>query len=167
MERLGIARALEALNKADLALVVVDATVGMSREDAEILENLPTRTKPILITNKIDLLGIGPQYSGGISWWKYNVSARTGQGMDLLRTEILSALGWDPAEEGVFLARQRHLDALDRAARHLSDAVGSARQLEIFAEELRSAQAALSEITGEFSADDLLGEIFGRFCIGK
>ena len=95
------------------------------------------------------------------------LSARTGQGMDLLRTEILSALGWDPAEEGVFLARQRHLDALDRAARHLSDAVGSARQLEIFAEELRSAQAALSEITGEFSADDLLGEIFGRFCIGK
>jgi tRNA modification GTPase len=85
----------------------------------------------------------------------------------LLRQKLLEAAGWQAAGEGAFMARARHLDALDRAAGHLAAAREFAGQLELFAEELRLAQAALSEITGEFTADDLLGEIFSKFCIGK
>ena len=85
----------------------------------------------------------------------------------MLRDKLLRLAGWQPAGEGTFMARARHLDALSRAATHLAAARQATAQLELFAEELRLAQAALSEITGEFSADDLLGEIFSKFCIGK
>jgi len=86
---------------------------------------------------------------------------------ELLRAKLLEAAGWQAAGEGAFMARARHLEPLGRAASHLAAARASAAQLELFAEELRLAQAALSEITGEFTADDLLGEIFSKFCIGK
>ena len=87
--------------------------------------------------------------------------------MDLLRNKLLEAAGCQAAGEGAFMARARHLDALGRAAGHLAAARATTAQLELFAEELRLAQVALSEITGEFTADDLLGEIFSKFCIGK
>jgi tRNA modification GTPase len=83
-----------------------------------------------------------------------------------LRQELLRIAGWHPAED-VFIARERHLRALASARQHLAEAQTQVQQLELFAEELRLAQQALSSITGAFSADDLLGEIFGRFCIGK
>ena len=87
--------------------------------------------------------------------------------MDALRQAILQAAGWRSHGESVFLARERHLRALQAAARHLAGAVEQARQWELFAEELRLAHQALGSITGEFTADELLGEIFSRFCIGK
>jgi tRNA modification GTPase len=87
--------------------------------------------------------------------------------MDLLQQKLLGLAGWQASGEGAFMARSRHLDALGRAASHLQRAREAKAQLEMFAEELRLAQSALSEITGEFSADDLLGEIFSSFCIGK
>ena len=101
--------------------------------------------------------------SGSEIW----LSAKTGQGLDLLRAKLLASAGWRPAEEGIFLARARHLAALEQARIHLQAATARPRQLELFAEELTLAQRALNDITGEFSADDLLAEIFSRFCIGK
>jgi tRNA modification GTPase len=95
------------------------------------------------------------------------LSARTGEGIELLRRTLLEHAGWQSAEESVFIARERHLVALRRAAEHLEAASAQSRSAELFAEELRLAQNALAAITGEFTADDLLGEIFARFCIGK
>ena len=99
------------------------------------------------------------------------ISAKTGAGLDALRQRLLQIVGWQSAPEGVFIARERHVQALERVATHveLADAHLNTPQpaLDILAEELRLAQNALNEITGEFSPDDLLGEIFGKFCIGK
>ena len=99
------------------------------------------------------------------------LSAKTGAGLDQLRHKLLEIAGWQAAPEGVFIARERHLHALRRVDGHLMEAAAhiaqGAQVLDLLAEELRLAQNALSEITGEFSADDLLGVIFSRFCIGK
>jgi tRNA modification GTPase len=95
------------------------------------------------------------------------VSAKTGQGLDALRRAILAVAGWHGTGESVYLARERHLRALESAGGHLEQADRELPRWELFAEELRLAQRALGAITGEFAADDLLGEIFSRFCIGK
>jgi len=95
------------------------------------------------------------------------LSAKTGAGIDLLREAVLKTIGWQSAGEGLHMARERHLQALKAAREHLQRASGQGQRPELFAEELRLAQDALSSITGEFTADDLLGEIFARFCIGK
>jgi tRNA modification GTPase len=96
-----------------------------------------------------------------------HISARTGAGMELLRAELLAIVGWQQGAEDVFMARERHLVALRHAAYHVSRAGEHFGRPELFAEELRLAQEQLNSITGEFVADDLLGEIFSRFCIGK
>lgn len=95
------------------------------------------------------------------------LSAKTGEGLDLLRQALMTSIGWQPAGEVQFIARERHLQALQEAAAALDKAARSGNAIELFAEELRLGQLALARITGEFSADDLLGEIFSRFCIGK
>jgi tRNA modification GTPase len=95
------------------------------------------------------------------------LSAKTGAGVELLRKRLLEHAGWHSAEESVFIARERHLVALRRAAERLEAAAGQLAAPELFAEELRLAQTELGAITGEFTADDLLGEIFAHFCIGK
>ena len=94
------------------------------------------------------------------------VSAKTGQGLDLLQNKILESVGWHN-ESGVYMARARHLVALNQALEHVDTALKQTEAVELLAEELRLAQNALNQITGEFVADDLLGEIFSRFCIGK
>ena len=162
VERLGIARTWAAVEKADVALLLVDAAHGAGEREEAILRRLPEVAR-LTVHNKIDLTGEAPRAAGDEIW----LSARTGAGVELLREKLLEAAGWQAAGEGAFMARARHLDALGRAAGHLSAARASAAQLELFAEELRLAQAALSDITGEFTADDLLGEIFSAFCIGK
>ncbi|MFZ5573598.1 MAG: tRNA uridine-5-carboxymethylaminomethyl(34) synthesis GTPase MnmE [Pseudomonadota bacterium] len=163
VERLGIERTWAAVVQADVALLLVDAAHGLGAAEAAILARLPTRVARLTVHNKIDITGEAPRVAGDDVW----LSAKTGAGVDLLRAKLLEAAGWQTAGEGAFMARARHLDALGRAANHIAAARAAARQLELFAEELRLAQAALSEITGEFTADDLLGEIFGSFCIGK
>ena len=99
------------------------------------------------------------------------LSAKTGEGIETLRQRLLALAGWQPSGEGLFMARERHLQALARVDEHLNVAAAwleaAAEHLDLLAEELRLAQQALGAITGEFSADDLLGEIFSRFCIGK
>jgi tRNA modification GTPase len=162
VERLGIERTWAAVGKADVALLLVDAAHGLGDAEQAILARLPQVAR-LTVHNKIDAAGEAPRLAGDEVW----LSAKTGAGVDLLRAKLLEAAGWQAAGEGTFMARARHLDALARAARHVAAARATAQELEFFAEELRLAQAALSEITGEFTADDLLGEIFGSFCIGK
>ncbi|MBW8329619.1 MAG: tRNA uridine-5-carboxymethylaminomethyl(34) synthesis GTPase MnmE [Thiobacillus sp.] len=162
VEKIGIARTWAALEKADVALLLVDAAHGLGEREAAILQRLPAVAR-LTIHNKIDVTLDAPRAAGDEIW----LSAKTGAGVELLRDKLLEAAGWQAAGEGAFMARARHLDALSCAGGHLTAARESAAQLELFAEELRLAQAALSEITGEFTADDLLGEIFSKFCIGK
>jgi len=167
VEKIGIERAWREIAQADVALMVVDVTRGMAEADRTILANLPRNMKNLFIFNKIDLSGEPPSVRELDGWVEIRVSAKSGAGMELLRTNILLAVGWRPAEEAQFMARERHLRALRQADKALAHAAGQAKAIELFAEELRMAQQALGEITGQFSADDLLGEIFSRFCIGK
>lgn len=167
VEKLGIARTWSIVEKADLALVVVDATVGESAEDEAIIARLPDSVGRVRVMNKIDLLGEAPRLERRGSEQVVWLSAKTGEGIPLLRAALLEAAGWRGEAEGLFLARERHLEALRRAALHLEQAESVVHQAEFFAEELRLAQVALGAITGEFTTEDLLGQIFSRFCIGK
>ena len=161
VERLGIERTLKEVGGADLVLAVFDVAAG----DFELPAAPPAAAARIDVYNKIDLApGFSPPARACPS---VAVSATTGAGLEQLRRAILSAAGWTSHGESVFLARERHLRALVAARGHLRDAATQPAQWEFFAEELRLAQRALAGITGEFSADDLLGEIFARFCIGK
>jgi tRNA modification GTPase len=145
------------LERADLVLAVYDATQGRDE-----LEDVPPGVARIDVYNKVDLVpGFAPPGDA------VAVSARSGEGLERLRKAILHAAGWSSSGEPVFLARERHLRALEKARSHLEAAAAEARRWEFFAEELRLAHRALGTITGEFTADDLLGEIFARFCIGK
>ena len=157
VERLGIERTQRELERADVVLVIHDATQGPDE-----LEHLPGEAARIDAYNKADLApGFVPP-RGALA-----VSAMTGAGLERLRQAILDAAGWSSSGEPVFLARERHLRALERAREHLGAAGREGARWEFFAEELRLAHGALGAITGEFSADDLLGEIFARFCVGK
>lgn len=167
IERLGMARTWREIEQADVLLLVLDARIGLGSEDQAILSLVPQRIPRVFVHNKIDLTGTAASRSRDEMGQHVFLSARTGAGIDLLRGSLLDVVGWQPGGEDVFVARERHLEALMRAQRHLAAASEVFVELELFAEELRLAQASLNAITGEFSADDLLGEIFGRFCIGK
>jgi tRNA modification GTPase len=161
IERIGMDRTRKELRAADVVLAVFEA--GASRT---VDEPLPLEAARIDVYNKADLApGFRPPR--GAPHPAVTVSAKTGVGLDALKEAILRAAGWTSVGESVFLARERHLHALERARKHMEAASGQLERWELFAEELRLAQAALSEITGVITADDLLGEIFGRFCIGK
>jgi len=166
VELMGIARTKSSIDKADVILLMLDVAQGLSEADSKILSDLPPNTPRLSIFNKIDLLENLPEeklQSGGEYVY---ISAKTGTGVDELRERILTLIGWHQ-ESGVFMARERHVRALIMAQNHLTNALSEICRSELFAEELRLAQDALSNITGEFSSDDLLGEIFSRFCIGK
>jgi tRNA modification GTPase len=167
VERIGIARTWEEIAKADAILHLQDACAPATALDQSIAARLPEGAARRTVFNKVDLAGGTPQVAGDAIF----LSAKLGQGIDLLREELLRIAGWHSTGESVYLARERHLRALRTAGEHLEAAAAFAEQddriLDLFAEELRLAQEALNGITGEFSADDLLGEIFSRFCIGK
>jgi tRNA modification GTPase len=164
IEIIGMARTWAAIKGADLVLLLMDAGRGETAAEREILERLPAGLPVLRIMNKIDLIqhAASADADRRVIW----LSAKTGEGVDLLREAILKISGWEGAEEGLYMARERHLRALIQATAHLQ-AAAEQGELELFAEELRLAQETLSSITGEYSADDLLGEIFSRFCIGK
>lgn len=171
VEQLGIARTLAEIERADVVVHLVDVT--QSADDAAVLNRVNERlgrAAPLLtVINKIDLVHAAPRIEGT----RVFLSAKTGAGIDLLRDELKRVAGWEQetAGESVFLARERHLRALGIARDHLALAAHHAAQtdsqLDLFAEELRLAGNSIGEITGEVSADDLLGVIFSRFCIGK
>ena len=162
VENMGMARTHQTLQKADLILMMLDAANGYSDEDRAITAVFPTDIPHLLVFNKADL------YSGNkIDLPGIVISAKSGEGIDELRDQMLKLIGWRNQESGTFIARERHLIALNQAKLHLDQAVSCLTHPELFAEELRLTQQALNTITGKFTADDLLGEIFSRFCIGK
>jgi tRNA modification GTPase len=173
VEKIGIARAWGQIEGADAVLFLHDLTraeagdyqAGDRAIQASLSERLPKGVPVIDVWNKLDAAAPTP-HSEGLS-----LSAKTGAGLDVLRKRLLDVAGWQSAPEGVYIARERHVQALRRVDGHLHEAVArmaqQAQALDLLAEELRLAQNALNEITGEFSSDDLLGVIFSRFCIGK
>lgn len=164
VERMGIERTQQNIDRADLVLVLSDeSNLNTSAEVTPILDRLPLGIPRLFIHNKID---VAKQASLIIQNDHLYVSAKTGSGIEALQNKILKTIGWHQ-EAGVFMARERHLVAIAAAKQHFSSAAQHMEMHELLAEELRYAQAALNEITGEFVADDLLGEIFSRFCIGK
>jgi tRNA modification GTPase len=171
VERIGIDRTWQAIAQADAIVLLHDATrVGepdYDRAEARIERDLAPRAREpgrvLHVYNKVDIAAAPADALA--------ISALTGKGLARLREELLRRAGWHASPEGVFIARARHVHALERCAQHLVLAQRLAGDehaaLELLAEELRLAHQALGEITGSFTADDLLGEIFGRFCIGK
>lgn len=166
VEQMGMARTRSTLQNADAVLLLLDVATGILPEDRKILEDLPPGIPRLFVHNKIDLSGIPERISEVEGETHIYLSAKTGAGLALLQDKLLELAGWH-REEGVFMARERHIRALLAAQSHLPRAADEIAQPEIFAEELRLAQEQLGAITGEFSADDLLGEIFSHFCIGK
>jgi tRNA modification GTPase len=172
VEKIGIERAWEAIGQADALLFLHDLTrqsdpMYVQADGAiagRILSQVSSHVTVIPVWNKADVAESAP--SEGIA-----LSAKTGMGLDALRRALLSAAGWQPAADGVFIARARHLQALREVDAHFNLAQlhlnAAASALDLLAEELRLAQNALNQITGEFSSDDLLGVIFSKFCIGK
>ncbi|MBJ7312173.1 tRNA uridine-5-carboxymethylaminomethyl(34) synthesis GTPase MnmE [Rugamonas sp. CCM 8940] len=171
VERIGIERTWGEVAKADVILHLLDADHGPSRADDHIVAAFPAGVPVLRVWNKIDLSGHKAAVDPMEDATHIYLSAHEHIGIDLLRAELLRIAGWQQTGESLYLARERHLIALKNAGAHLARAGEHAAQndqsLDLFAEELRLAQAQLSSITGAFSSDDLLGVIFGRFCIGK
>jgi tRNA modification GTPase len=167
VEKQGIARTWRALENANAALLLVDAAHGITETEKSILERLPANLPKIWVHNKIDLHSEQPRKREHEGELHLYISAKLGLGLDALKAHLLKIAGWQPAGESIFMARTRHLQALQMVQGHLQNAAVYLDQPELLAEELRLAQHALSSITGEFTPDDLLGEIFSRFCIGK
>lgn len=166
IEQIGIERSWREIERADVVVLLVDARSGVADADRAILAQLPGHLARVTVHNKIDLAGRGAAAVEDADGVAIALSAKSGEGLELLRRALLHIAGWHPAED-VFIARERHLGALSETRWRIEQAQAQLPRLELFAEELRLAQLALATITGEFSADDLLGEIFGRFCIGK
>ena len=175
IERIGIGRTWAEIEDADALLFVHDLTrVGQPEHDAAdaaIARRLPAALlageRVLHVFNKLDAVpACNTMPTSGLA-----VSANTGAGLDALRHGLLQRAGWQASPEGLFIARTRHVQALHRTQAHLARASAQLTHanpaLDLLAEDLRLAQRALGEITGEFTADDLLGEIFSRFCIGK
>jgi tRNA modification GTPase len=171
IEAEGVRRARNELQRADRVLYIWDAARADEPHDfSAALGELPPGVPVTLIFNKIDLTGAAPAVDESSSPARIFLSARTGEGIGLLRAHLKASAGYSGGETGALSARRRHLDALARAKACVAQAAESltaTRAFELFAEELRRAQLALGEITGEFTSDDLLGEIFSSFCIGK
>ncbi len=196
VERIGIGRSWDAIRAADGVLFLHDLTragqdAAYDAAEREIETSLPPGLSVIHVWNKADAVGVSieaplgrvedgpgvspvapPDERAALSSTEgLRVSARTGWGLEALRQALLRAAGWQAAPEGVFIARARHVQALQRCAQHLGVAqahlMEAAPALDLLAEELRLAHQALGEITGAFTAEDLLGEIFAKFCIGK
>ncbi|WP_458525157.1 tRNA uridine-5-carboxymethylaminomethyl(34) synthesis GTPase MnmE [Onishia taeanensis] len=174
VEQIGVARAWAEIEKADRVLLMVDAGASEATDPMaiwpEFVARLADPSRLTLVRNKVDTSQEAPGLDLSTPTPVLRLSAKTGEGVDNLKEHLKTVMGFSATTEGRFSARRRHLDALDRATAALEN--GEAQLAgygagELLAEDLRDAQQSLGEITGEFSADDLLGEIFGSFCIGK
>lgn len=170
IEQEGVRRALKAIEKCDRLLYVISG--NNKEEESDILNSLPKETGITFIHNKIDLKNIKASISETKDRDKVEIylSARTGEGIELLRQHLKKCMGYESRTEGKYIARRRHLEAIEQAEAHLEKADFNLHKVkagELVAEELSLAQKALSSITGEFSNNDLLGRIFADFCIGK
>jgi len=168
IEKEGIKRAYNEIENADQLLYIVDSAVP--NDDSKLLTSFPNSIKVTKIINKIDLTGIEPKCVNTSGYTEIFMSIKYDKGTDLLLEHLKQIVGLDQNTEAVFTARRRHLDALDETENYILSAINALEQhhqCEFLAEDLRLAQNMLSEITGEFTSDDLLGEIFSGFCIGK
>lgn len=174
VERIGISRAWTEIEQADRIILMLDSSdpdsQNIEKVRSEFLSKLPNNMPVTIVHNKVDLSGeaVGLKEENGTT--TVCLSAQTHQGVDLLREHLKQAMGFQTGMEGGFLARRRHLAALEKAAEHLQIGLVQLTEFhagELLAEELRLVQANLSEITGQFTSDDLLGNIFSSFCIGK
>lgn len=174
VEKIGIEKAWQEINHADQILLLIDASqtdsVNLDTLIPQFFDQLPNKNSITVIYNKVDLVTNVPQISIPQNINSLSISARTGSGIEQLKQHLKTCIGFKETSEGSFTARRRHLDALSKAEEHVYE---GKEQLEVnkagelLAEELRLAQQYLSEITGEFTADDLLTQIFSSFCIGK
>lgn len=167
VEKFGIARTWASLETAHIALLMIDAAYGIGETEKSILDRLPQGIAKIWVHNKIDVSKEPAKIEVKNHTTHIYLSAKTAVGVDLLKAELLKLAGYQNQAEGVFMARARHLQALSEVGLHLNQAMSKLGSAELVAEELRLAQDSLSSITGEFTPDDLLGEIFSKFCIGK
>ena len=167
VEKIGIARTHQALENAQVALLLVDAAHGISEKEKSILARLPHEIDKIWVHNKIDTTKEAAKIVDKSNETHIYLSAKTGAGVELLKQHLLNIAGYQQNMEGVFMARARHLEAMSLVKKYLSNARTQIKFAELLAEELKLAQVALASITGEFTPDDLLGEIFSKFCIGK
>lgn len=174
VERIGIVRAWSEIEQADRILLMLDSTEqdnqNLDNVWSEFLAKLPSQIPVTIIRNKADLSGEAEGIQENSGYTIVTLSAKTQQGVELLREHLKQSMGYQTNMEGGFLARRRHLDALEKAAEHLQLGHVQLTQFyagELLAEELRMVQEHLSEITGQFTSDDLLGNIFSSFCIGK
>ena len=166
VERIGIERTWRAIEEEAGAALLVEDALGASDEDRNLGARLPAGLPRARVVNKVDLTGESAGRSEESGDTVIRVSAKTGAGLEALREWLLDVAGWRPHGEGLFIARERHLAAL-REAQEALDGAMRTQAIELQAEELRVAQFELARIMGEFTPDDLLGEIFSRFCIGK
>lgn len=167
IESMGIERSWSEISKADVVINLKDAALGDQFLDEKIAQHRSPKSTLLTVFNKADLLNPVPESTDHFLY----ISAKTGYGLEELTAKLLALAGWKPGQESPWLARQRHVDALEAASNHLTNASFHADQddrvLDLFAEELRLAHDLLGSITGHMTPDDLLGEIFSRFCIGK
>ncbi|MBU6467738.1 MAG: tRNA uridine-5-carboxymethylaminomethyl(34) synthesis GTPase MnmE [Betaproteobacteria bacterium] len=161
IEQAGIARTWQAIEKADIAMLVIDVKQGITEQDQQLIEQLSPTTPIIKVANKIDLL---ERVDFTEDW--ITVSAKSGVGFDALKNKLIGLSGVSVNTAPPFLARERHIKELKQCLQHLKYSE-TVTEIEFIAEELRLAQLALNAVTGEFTADDLLGEVFSKFCIGK
>ena len=170
IEKFGIEKTWSSLEKGHIALFLVDASKGITEYEKGILKRLPEEIKRMWVFNKIDLIKGKPKIEQLNNDQIVYMSAKTGDGLDLLKKAILNEVGFKENSEGSeskFIARKRHLEALENVHKSLQSAQLNMASAELIAEDLTIAQKYLSSITGEFTSDDLLGEIFSQFCIGK
>ena len=167
VEKFGIERTWRATETANIALLLVDAAHGIGEQEKTILARLPQEIRKIWVHNKIDVGNTKPSCQQIDGATHIYLSAKTGDGLALLKNQLLALAGYESNSEGIFMARARHLQALAEVDAHLNSAKRQMSSAELLAEELRLAQDDLASITGEFTPDDLLGEIFSKFCIGK
>jgi tRNA modification GTPase len=166
VEQMGIEKTWQVIKKADAVLIVTEIQEENNYEVNKICELIPKSIPRLYVINKIDLVEQKARAESLNNESYVYISVKTDQGIDLLKEKILEIINWQ-GEEGVFIARERHLQALLQAKQYLNCALDEITRSELMAEELRLAQEALSKITGIFTSDDLLGEIFSHFCIGK
>jgi len=174
VEKIGIERAWNVIENADQILLVIDENNSDDESSINInqklLEQFPSSIDITLIHNKIDQISKQPEIIKGEHRTQIYLSAKENRGIELLKEHLKQCMGFQSAGEGSFMARRRHLEAINNAIQSVENGLTQLQEFsagELLAEELRQAQNFLSEITGEFSSDDLLGRIFTSFCIGK
>ena len=167
VERIGVERAWREIERADVVLLLVDARQGITAQDKAIAARLPQAAASLVVMNKADLAGRPAERLVEDGAVRIVLSAASGEGIELLRRELLRLAGWEGHGEDAILARERHIACLQETSRHIATAAADVQRLELCAEELRLAHESLGQIRGRFGSEELLGEIFARFCVGK